>query len=75
MVQPHRYTRLANLFEEFCTCFNDADQVIVAEVYAAGEAPIEGVNRDALVEGLHRPRPSPCHAAAGPASDLPPIVD
>ena len=52
VVQPHRYTRLANLFEEFCTCFNDADHVIVAEVYAAGEAPIEGINRDALVEGL-----------------------
>ncbi len=52
VVQPHRYTRLANLFEEFCTCFNDADQVIVAEVYPAGEAPIEGINRDALVDGL-----------------------
>jgi UDP-N-acetylmuramate--alanine ligase len=52
VVQPHRYTRLANLFEEFCTCFNDADEVIVAEVYAAGEAPIEGVSRDTLVEGL-----------------------
>ena len=52
MVQPHRYTRLRDLFEEFCTCFNDADVVIVADVYAAGEAPIEGVDRDALVEGL-----------------------
>jgi UDP-N-acetylmuramate--alanine ligase len=52
VVQPHRYTRLANLFEEFCTCFNDADRVIVAEVYPAGEPPIEGVGRDALVEGL-----------------------
>ncbi|MBP2295339.1 UDP-N-acetylmuramate--L-alanine ligase [Azospirillum rugosum] len=52
VVQPHRYTRLAALFEEFCTCFNDADAVIVADVYAAGEQPIENVNRDALVEGL-----------------------
>jgi UDP-N-acetylmuramate--alanine ligase len=52
VVQPHRYSRLANLFEEFCTCFNDADTVIVAEVYAAGEAPIENINRDALVAGL-----------------------
>ncbi|MBP2299492.1 UDP-N-acetylmuramate--L-alanine ligase [Azospirillum picis] len=52
VVQPHRYSRLANLFEEFCTCFNDADAVIVADVYAAGEAPIEGVSRDSLVEGL-----------------------
>jgi UDP-N-acetylmuramate--alanine ligase len=52
VVQPHRYTRLASLFEDFCTCFNDADIVIVADVYAAGEAPIEGVNKDALVAGL-----------------------
>jgi UDP-N-acetylmuramate--alanine ligase len=52
IVQPHRYTRLRDLFEEFCTCFNDADAVIVADVYAAGEVPIEGIDRDALVEGL-----------------------
>jgi UDP-N-acetylmuramate--alanine ligase len=52
VVQPHRYSRLANLFEDFCSCFNDADHVLVAEVYSAGESPIEGVSRDALVEGL-----------------------
>jgi UDP-N-acetylmuramate--alanine ligase len=52
VVQPHRYTRLASLFEQFSTCFNDADTVIVAHVYAAGEAPIAGVDRDALVQGL-----------------------
>ena len=52
VVQPHRYTRLAALFEQFCTCFNDADAVIVANVYPAGEAPIEGVDRDSLVQGL-----------------------
>ena len=52
VVQPHRYTRLKNLFAEFCTCFNEADTVIVADVYPAGEAPIEGASRDALVEGL-----------------------
>jgi len=52
IVQPHRYTRLANLFDDFCTCFNDADLVLVADVYPAGEAPIEGVSRDALVAGL-----------------------
>ena len=52
VVQPHRYTRLKSLFAEFCTCFNEADTVIVADVYPAGEAPIEGANRDALVEGL-----------------------
>ncbi|MCP3387512.1 UDP-N-acetylmuramate--L-alanine ligase [Bradyrhizobium sp. CCGB12] len=52
VVQPHRYTRLQSLFEEFCTCFNDADAVVVADVYAAGEAPIEGVDRDHFVAGL-----------------------
>ncbi|MTJ82063.1 MAG: UDP-N-acetylmuramate--L-alanine ligase [Telmatospirillum sp.] len=52
VVQPHRFTRLKSLFEEFCTCFNDADAVVVADVYPAGETPIEGVNRDALVDGL-----------------------
>ena len=52
VVQPHRYTRLQNLFEEFCACFNDADTVIVADVYPAGEDPIPGVDRDALIEGL-----------------------
>jgi UDP-N-acetylmuramate--alanine ligase len=52
VVQPHRYTRLAALFEQFCTCFNDADAVIVANVYPAGEAPIAGADRDSLVQGL-----------------------
>jgi UDP-N-acetylmuramate--alanine ligase len=52
VVQPHRYTRLANLFEEFCACFNQADQVVVAEVYAAGEQPIDGVSGEALSAGL-----------------------
>src|ERR1700748_2878925 len=52
VVQPHRYTRLQSLFEEFCTCFNDADAVVVAEVYPAGEAPIPGIDRDHFVLGL-----------------------
>jgi UDP-N-acetylmuramate--alanine ligase len=52
VVQPHRYTRLSSLFPEFCTCFNDADEVIVAPVYSAGEAPIEGATHEALAEGL-----------------------
>ena len=52
VVQPHRYSRLHDLFEDFCTCFNDADNVIVANVFEAGETPIEGASRDALVEGL-----------------------
>lgn len=52
--QPHRYTRLHHHFEEFCACFNDADVVGIAEVYAAGEDPIEGADRDGLVAGLIR---------------------
>ncbi|WP_299670743.1 UDP-N-acetylmuramate--L-alanine ligase [uncultured Roseobacter sp.] len=52
--QPHRYTRLSSLFDDFCACFNDADVVGIAEVYAAGEDPIEGASRDDLVAGLIR---------------------
>ena len=52
--QPHRYTRLSSLFDEFCHCFNEADVVAIAEVFAAGEPPIAGATRDALVQGLIR---------------------
>src|SRR2546421_7396968 len=52
VVQPHRYTRLHDLFDGFCTCFNDADIVLVADVYPAGEMPIPGISGDALVAGL-----------------------
>jgi len=52
VVQPHRFTRLRDLFEDFCTCFNDADVVIVSDVYPAGEPAIPGIDRDALVAGL-----------------------
>ncbi len=52
VVQPHRYTRLRDLFDSFCTAFNAADTVLVAPVYAAGEQPIAGYDRDALVEGM-----------------------
>ena len=50
--QPHRYTRLRDLFTQFCGCFNDADTVAIADIYSAGEAPIEGISRDTLVGGL-----------------------
>jgi UDP-N-acetylmuramate--alanine ligase len=50
--QPHRFTRLSNLFEDFCTCFNEADIVAIAEVYSAGENPIAGATRENLVKGL-----------------------
>jgi UDP-N-acetylmuramate--alanine ligase len=52
VVQPHRYSRLNQLFTEFCTCMNDAGTVIIADVYAAGETPIEGADKDSLVDGL-----------------------
>jgi len=65
VVQPHRYTRLRDLFEEFCSCFNDADTVVVADVYPAGEDPIEGVSREALVDGLR----AHGHRQAIPLSD------
>ena len=73
VVQPHRYTRLRDLFAEFCACFNDADEVIVADVYTAGEQPIEGISRDSLVEGLRRHGHR--HALALPSvAELPGIV-
>lgn len=52
--QPHRYTRLSTLFEDFCGCFNEADVVGIAPVFAAGEDPIEGASGDDLVAGLVR---------------------
>ncbi|MDX1580640.1 MAG: UDP-N-acetylmuramate--L-alanine ligase [Alphaproteobacteria bacterium] len=52
VVQPHRYSRLKALFHEFCSCFDDADTVIVSNVYPAGETPVSGFDRDALVEGI-----------------------
>ena len=52
--QPHRYTRLHSLFEDFCTCFNEADVVGITDIYAAGEDPIAGASRDDLVSGLIR---------------------
>lgn len=52
--QPHRYSRLHSLFDDFCSCFNDADVVAIAEIFSAGEDPIEGATRDGLVTGLVR---------------------
>jgi UDP-N-acetylmuramate--alanine ligase len=75
VVQPHRFTRLAALFEQFCTCFNDADVVIVANVYPAGEAPIDGVDRDALVQGLRTHGHRNVIALDGPEKLAPLIAD
>jgi UDP-N-acetylmuramate--alanine ligase len=63
--QPHRYTRLSSLFDDFCACFNDADVVAIAEVYAAGEDPIPGASRDDLVAGLVRHGHRDARALAG----------
>ena len=73
VMQPHRYTRLASLFNEFCSCFNDADTVIVAPVYAAGEAPIEGATHAALVDGV-RARGHRSVLAIGGPEQLAPMV-
>jgi len=66
VVQPHRYTRLAALFNDFCTCFNDADAVVVAPVYAAGEQPIAGAEQQDLVDGLKARGHRKVVAIAGP---------
>jgi UDP-N-acetylmuramate--alanine ligase len=71
--QPHRYTRLSSLFADFCTCFNEADTIIIADVYAAGEASIEGANRDALVEGLQAGGHRDARALDGEDA-LPPLI-
>ncbi len=73
VVQPHRYTRLHDLFDGFCTCFNDSDVVLVADVYPAGEAPIPGVDRDALVTGLTAHGHRNARAIASPAELAPTI--
>ena len=54
VVEPHRYTRVKNLFSEFCSCFGAADAVVVAPLYTAGEQPIEGVDERALADGIRQ---------------------
>jgi UDP-N-acetylmuramate--alanine ligase len=73
IVQPHRYTRLRDLFDQFCTALNDADTAIVAPVYPAGEAPIEGINSDALMEGLRAHGHKHVLGMSG-ADDLPGLI-
>jgi len=73
VMQPHRYTRLAGLRDDFATCFGDADAVIIADVYAAGEAPIEGVNRDMLVGLVQRAGHRDVSALGAPA-ELPTMI-
>jgi UDP-N-acetylmuramate--alanine ligase len=73
VVQPHRYTRLQSLFDAFATCFNDADHVIIADVYAAGEKPIDGIDRDHLVAGIKAHGHRHALSLASP-DDLPHII-
>ena len=73
VVQPHRFTRVSHLFDGFCTCFNDADFVLVAEIYAAGETPIEDVTREAVVAGLIEHGHRNVRSLTGP-QDLAPLV-
>ncbi|MEO0764224.1 MAG: UDP-N-acetylmuramate--L-alanine ligase, partial [Pseudomonadota bacterium] len=68
-------SRLSDLFRDFCACFNDADVVAITEVYAAGEAPIEGVSRDALVGGLRAHGHREAHAIRGPEGLAPFVAE
>ena len=73
VVQPHRFTRLNSLFDQFATCFNDADCVIVADVYAAGETPIAGVDKDGLVAAIKAHGHRQVQALPSP-EDLPGLI-
>jgi UDP-N-acetylmuramate--alanine ligase len=73
--QPHRFTRLASLFDEFCNCFNEADMVLVAPVYAAGETPIEGVTSAALVAGIKAAGHRNARAIEGPKEIAPAVAE
>ena len=74
IVQPHRYTRLRDTFEQFAKCLNDADIAIVAPVYAAGEAPIDGINRDTYAEALRAHGHRDVRVIDGDA-DLPALIE
>lgn len=73
VLQPHRYSRLSGLFNDFCTSCNEADAVIVTDVYAAGEAPIAGADRDSLVAGMREHGHREVHALSAPEA-LPQLV-
>ncbi len=73
VMQPHRYTRLESLFDEFCACFNDADTVIVAPVFEAGEKPIEGADQQALIAGLQSVGHRGVRSIVGP-DELPSLI-
>lgn len=73
VLQPHRFTRLQTLFDDFCLCFNNADHVIVSDIYPAGEIAIEGINRDALIRGIRNGGHKSVHMLDDP-SNLPELI-
>ncbi len=73
VVEPHRYSRVKSLFDEFATCFSDADAVIVAPLYSAGEPPLEGISSHSLAEGI-RDKGHPSVAAIDSAADIAPLL-
>jgi len=73
IAQPHRFTRLHDLFDEFSGCFNDADTILIAPVYAAGEDPIEGVNSQALAQRIRAGGHRDARYIEGPAEIAPAI--
>lgn len=75
VMQPHRYSRLSSLFAEFAACFADADEVIVADVYAAGEAPVAGVNKEALASAIRKSGKKNVRLLAKPDQLAPLIAD
>ncbi|MBN9249109.1 MAG: UDP-N-acetylmuramate--L-alanine ligase [Mesorhizobium sp. 61-13] len=75
IAQPHRFTRLHDLFDEFSVCFNDADTVMVAPVYAAGEEPIEGISSDTLVARMRAGGHRDARYIEGPSAIAPLVRD
>jgi UDP-N-acetylmuramate--alanine ligase len=73
IAQPHRYTRLRDLFDDFAACFNEADTVLIAPVYTAGEDPIPGITSDTLVERIRAGGHRDARLIAGPADIAPAI--
>lgn len=74
VMQPHRYTRLASLFDEFSSCFKGTDEIVIADVYAAGEEPIAGINRDTLMAALKKHGHDKTHALPD-ADALPGLIN
>ena len=73
VMEPHRYSRVSDLFADFCNCFADADSVIVGPLYTAGELPIEGIDHRTLVEGI-RATGHPSVIAVDKPVDLVPLI-